>query len=333
MSEIDVLLSNMDKHTVAKTQYRVGFLLLDEFALMSYASAVEPLRAANLLADEPLYTIRHLPAHGASAVSSSGAMVRADAFLGERVDFDLVIVVAGGDPAKVNHPRLFEWLRLLAQRGVLIGGVSGGPVILAKAGLMAQRRMTVHWEHAEALSVLSPDVVVERSLYVIDRDRMTCAGGTAALDMMHALITTQHGGDFARKVSDWFLHTDIRPSEGPQRSGLSERYNVSHRTILLAIESMDNHIADPLELDQIARIVGISARQLNRLFSEKLGVSTVRFYRKLRLLKAQQLLQQSSLSISEIATATGFSNPAHFSRQFSSVFNKAPSMSRQGILQ
>ena len=196
----------------------------------------------------------------------------------------------------------------------MIGGVSGGPVILAKAGLMQQRRMTVHWEHAEALSLVSPQVVIERTLYVMDRDRMTCAGGTAALDMMHALISKQHGADFARKVSDWFLHTDIRPSEGPQRSGLAERYKVNDRMVLMAIELMENHIADPLELDQLAPIVGVSARQLNRLFAEKLNVSTVRFYRSLRLEKARELLQQTTLNLAEISSATGFANSAHFSR-------------------
>ena len=331
MPEIDVLLSEMDKKPLKQVPYRVGLLLLDGFALMSYSSAVEPLRAANLLADAPLYAIRNVPAHGANAVSSSGAVIRADAFIGERVDFDLLIVVAGGDPVSIEHPRLFEWLRLLASRGVLIGGVSGGPVILAKAGLMRQRRMTVHWEHAEALSLVSPQVVVERTLYVMDRDRMTCAGGTAALDMMHAFISKQHGGDFARRVSDWFLHTDIRPSEGPQRSGLAERYKVNHRIVLLAIESMENHIADPLELDQIARIVGVSARQLNRLFAEKLDVSTVRFYRKLRLDKAGELLLQTTLSIAEIAAATGFANAAHFSRLFSASFERPPSMFRHSV--
>ena len=321
----------MDMQSTRNTPYRVGFLLLDGFALMSYSSAIEPLRAANLLSDAPLYSIRNLPGHSASAVSSSGALVRADTFIGERVDFDLLIVVAGGDPVSVEHPRLFEWLRLLAGRGVMIGGVSGGPVILAKAGLMQQRRMTVHWEHAQALSLVSPQVVIERTLYVMDRDRMTCAGGTAALDMMHAFISKQHGADFARKVSDWFLHTDIRPSEGPQRSGLAERYKVNDRIVLMAIELMENHIADPLELDQLARIVGVSARQLNRLFAEKLNVSTVRFYRSLRLEKARELLQQTTLNLAEISSATGFANSAHFSRRFSVQYKRPPSTFRRPV--
>jgi len=308
--------------------YRVGFLLIDGFALMSYSSAIEPLRAANLLSPEPLYAIRNLPAQGANASSSSGAVIRADAFIGERVDFDLLIVVAGGDPMSVEHPRLFVWLRLLARRGVLIAGVSGGPVILAKAGLMNQRRMTVHWEHADDLSMISPHIIVERTLYVIDRDRMTCAGGTAALDMMHALISTQHGGEFARQVSDWFLHTDIRPAEGLQRSGLAERYNVNHWAVLMAIEAMENHIADPLELEQIARVVGLGARQLNRQFVHNLGISTVRFYRNIRLEKARELLQKTPMSTSDIATATGFANSAHFSRRYTERFNQTPSSDR-----
>jgi transcriptional regulator GlxA family with amidase domain len=308
--------------------YRIGFLLIDGFALMSYAAAVEPLRAANLLAGGTVYQIHHVPAAGARAISSGGAVVEASAELGHDFDFDLVLVVAGGDPAVFRDERTFNWLRGLARRGVRLGGVSGGPVILALAGLMEGRRMTVHWEHAPALAEISPTLMVERTLYVIDRDRITCAGGTAPLDMMHALIAEHQGPAFARQVSDWFLHTEVRPSGGPQRAGLVERHGTTNPAVIQAIEAMENHIADPLELAQLAQLSGVGPRQLNRLFREKLGCSTMEFYRKLRLDKARNLLEQSTLSLTEIALATGFANSAHFSKVFRDFFGRAPSMLR-----
>jgi len=318
----------MDKAFSSAEPFRVGFLLVDGFALMSYSAALEPMRAANLLAGRTLYEMEHLPVLGAQSISSSGAVVRATTHIGERVDFDLIIVVAGGDPARFSDERVFQWLRHLARRGVQIGGVSGGPVILAKAGIMTGRRMTVHWEHAPALDQFEPALVLERTLYVIDRNRMTCAGGTAALDMMHALITVHHGAEFARSVSDWFMHTDIRPAGRPQRAGLVERYGTTSLPVIQAIELMENHIADPLALEQLAQLTGLGARQLNRLFHDKLGRSTMKFYRNLRLDKADNLLTQSTLSVTEIALASGFSSSAHFSQSYRQRFDRSPTARR-----
>jgi len=319
----------MDNTVISKPGFRVGFLLIDGFALMSYAAAVEPLRAANLLAARALYDIRHIAAVGARAVSSSGALVEATADIGGSADYDLVIVVAGGDPAAFRDERVFQWLRHLSRRGVRLGGVSGGPVILASAGLMRGRRMTVHWEHAAVLAAISPALMIERSLYVIDRDRLTCAGGTAPLDMMHALLGEHHGAAFTRQVSDWFMHTEIRPSGGPQRAGLAERHGTNNPLVIQAIEAMENHIADPLELGQLAHLADISARQLNRLFREKLGQSTMKFYSDLRLEKARALVAQSPLSLTEIALAAGFAGSAHFSHSFRRRFGVAPSSLRR----
>ena len=319
----------MDKKEVSASPFKIGFLLIDGFAMMSFSSTTEPLRAANLLAERKVYDIRHIPVSGASAVSSSGAVIAANAHVGEQVDFDLVLVFAGGNPFSFTGERVFQWLRHLSARGVQLGGVSGGPVILARAGVMKNRRMTVHWEHARALAMMLPDLIVERSLYVMDRDRLTCAGGIAPLDMMHALISNNHGTDFARQVSDWFMHTWIRPSGGEQRAGLVERYGITHLPVILTIEAMINHIADTLSLDQLAGFAQVSPRQLNRLFKSKLNQTTMDFYRNLRLEKARNLLSQTPLSSTEIALATGFSSSAHFSSAFRAKFNQPPSSCRQ----
>lgn len=324
------ILTKMDSSITKPTApYRVGLLLIDGFAIMSYASATEPLRAANLLAEQPLYSVEHIPVSGTQSVSSNGIAVRASTPTGQPAHYDLVLVIAGGDPASFDDPRIFQWLRHLSHLGTTLGGVSGGPMILAAAGVMQGRRMTIHWEHAEVLKETHPLLLVEKTLFVIDRDRITCAGGTAPLDMMNALITLHHGADFARKVSDWFMHTDIRASDDPQRSGLAERYQTHNPVVLISIEMMRNHLADPLDLTQLSQLAGVSIRQLNRLFHDHLKVSPMTFCRKLRLEKAYDLLEKSALSIMDIALATGFIDPAHFSRAFTSQFGKSPSKIRK----
>jgi len=321
----------MDNSYTSTTPYRVGILLVDGFALMSYASAVEPLRAANLIANQSLYDIRHIPVSGARSVSSSGAIVGANAYIGEQMDFDLVLVVAGGNAISQDYPRLSHWLRLLAKRHTMLGGVSAGPVLLARAKVMEGYRLTVHWEHAQLLAALSANLVIERSLFVRDRARLTCAGGTAALDMMHTLITEHHGGAFARRISEWFLHTDVRLGEQLQQSDLAQRHQTQDAGVLTAIRAMENHMTDPLSLPQVANIVGVSVRQVNRLFRQHMHTSTTAYYRSLRLDKAETLLSGSSLSVSAVATTTGFSNVSHFSRLFAQQFGLPPTRYRLSL--
>jgi len=327
-----MLLQNGQVPVENSSPMRVGVLVLDGFALMSYSAAVEPMRAANKLSTLQRYEVS-LIGIKPEITSSGDASVTAKYTVGTREAFDLVLVVAGsevGDKPLVTftHRPLFHWLRYVAQRGVIIAGVSGGPAVMARAGIMKGRRMTIHWDHAEALAALMPNLLLERSLYVRDRDRLTCAGGIAPMDMMHALIAGHHGAGFARKVSDWFLHTDIRSSSEPQRAGLAARFEVHSKPLLDVIELMEHHIADPLDLDQLARVANLSSRQLNRLFHDKLGLSTIAFYRQLRLEKGRSLLQQSALSVNDVATATGFCDAAHFGRCFRQAFACSPTAIR-----
>lgn len=305
----------------------LGVLPIPGFALMSYACVVEPFRAANLLSGQELYRLVHFST-GRAARSSGSAAVEATYRVGEMPSLDCLFVVAGGEPELFDDPDVFGWLGRMARRGTVLGGVSGGPVILAKAGLMAGRRMTVHWEHVRALEEVSPGLLLERSLYVVDRDRVTCAGGTAPLDLMHALIAADQGSAFARRVSDWFLHTDVRPSGGPQRGGLAERLGTASAPVLAAVEAMETHVADPLALGDLAAISGVSARQLNRLFSDRLGVSAMSYYRDLRLNVAERLVRTSPLTLTEVALATGFANSSHFSVRYRERFGFAPSRAR-----
>ncbi|MBO0906417.1 GlxA family transcriptional regulator [Jiella sonneratiae] len=308
----------------------IGFVLLPGFALMSFAAASEPYRAANILAERALYRVRCFGETCDVVQSSSGAEIPAEplkAALGARLD--TVMVCAGGRPSEWDRPAIHAALRRLALQGVRIGGISGGPYVLAAAGLLKARDFTIHWEHAAALIEAFPELRPRPARFVIDRDRLTCGGGVTPLDMAHALIAERLGSDFARRVSDWFLHTEIGASAAPQRASLAERYGVHHPALLSVIETMEATVEAPLGRQAMAELAGISVRQLDRLFAAHRGTSFGAEYKRIRLAHAARLLRQSALSVAEIAFATGFASPAHFSRAFRMAYGHAPSAARR----
>jgi transcriptional regulator GlxA family with amidase domain len=308
-----------------KNVQHVGFILIPGFALMSYASATEPLRAANLLAGREIYRVANFSPEGQHASSSSGVLVPTESLPSRRSELGTVFVCAGGSPREWHYPALLSCLRQLSREGVRIGGISGGPYLLAQAGLLAQRDFTIHWEYAPALLESFPDLTPRQARFVIDGNRITCGGGIASLDMMHALIAERMGPDFARRVSDWYLHTEVGEPAAPQRASLAERYGVHHPGLLSVLEKMEETIEMPLDRAAMARIAGVTPRHLDRLFATHLGSRFLDQYRQIRLRHARRLLEQSPLSISEIAVATGFSNGAHFSRVFRRAYGMTPS--------
>ena len=308
---------------------RIAFLLVDGYALLSTASALEPLRAANQFSPDLAYDITLLSTSGKQAKSSVGALFETRYFRDAVPLYDLIFVVAGGDPARISDPALFAWLRQADRNGAALGGISGGAVILAKAGLLEGRRFTVHWHHYDDFQTLPGNWLLERRLFVIDRDRYTCAGGSAPLDMMHAIIARDHGTRFAQRISDWFIQTEIRGAEAPQQASIQSRYGALPRAVEAAVELMESHIADPLDQDQLAALSGISVRQLQRQFQQGLGRSVMQEYRRIRLETGKELISSTRLSLSEIAQLTGFATQSHFSDAFRRQYGQAPSELRK----
>ena len=300
--------------SVTSTQ-TVGFLLVPGFALMSYAAAIEPLRAANLLSGKELYRWWHAAPGGKPVMASNGVAIIPDYGTADR-DADMVFVCAGGNPAIFDDKPVFAWLRRLARKGVTIGGISGGPYVLAKAGLLGERRATLHWEHMPAFREAFPDVTVVPSLFEIDGNRITCSGGISALDMMVALIERDHGRQLAASVGDWFLHTHIREGFGPQRMDLRYRLGVADEKLLSVLGAMERSIEMPLPRAQLARGAGISLRQLERLFQRHVGHGIHSHYRWLRLERARQLLRETTLPVLDVALATGFASSSQFARAY-----------------
>lgn len=318
----------MARRQVQARAQSVGFLLVSGFALMSYAAAVEPLRAANLISGKPLYRWWHAAPDGKPVMASNGLAIIPDIGVGTDRDVDMLFVCAGGNPATFNDKQVFAWLRKLARRGVTIGGISGGPYILARAGLLDRRRVTLHWEHQPAFSEDFPDVAVAPSLFEIDGNRITCSGGISALDMMVALIERDHGRQLAAAVGDWFLHTHIREGMGPQRMDLRLRLGVADEKLLRVLRRMEVSIEAPQPRTELARLAGVSVRQLERLFRRHLGHGIHRQYSSLRLERARQLLRETTLPVLDVAIATGFSSSSQFARAYRRSFGEPPSRTR-----
>lgn len=302
----------------------VGLLLIDGFALMSYASFIEPFRAANTLSGAPLYRWSHVAVKAQDVFASNGARLVADTRIGEPLECDMLFVFAAGDPAAFRNESCFAWLRLLSRRGTRIGGVSGGPYILARAGLLAHRRATIHWEHAPALQAEFPDLTLDNSLYVIDGERMTCAGGTAGLDLALSLIERDHGAALAARVGEWFIRPEPRSAEISQRTGIAARYGTTNPRLLSMLAAMEAAIEEPLPRVILARRAGVSLRQLERLSVQELGTSVAETYLAIRLDRAIELLRSTGLSVTEVAIVCGFQSPSHFSRRFQKRFHSSP---------
>jgi len=306
----------------------VGFLLVPGFALMSYAAAIEPLRAVNLLSGKELYRWWHAAPGGKPVTASNGVAIIPDCGTSSDRDADMVFVCAGGNPAIFDDKAVFAWLRRLARKGVTIGGISGGPYVLAKAGLLDERRATLHWEHLPAFREAFPNVTVVPSLFEIDGNRITCSGGISALDMMVALIQRDHGRQLAASVGEWFLHTHIREGFGPQRMDLRYRLGVADEKLLHVLRVMERSIEAPFSRATLAHEAGISLRQLERLFQRHIGHGIHGHYRWLRLERARQLLRETTLPVLDVALATGFASSSQFARAYGKAFREPPSRTR-----
>jgi transcriptional regulator GlxA family with amidase domain len=261
-------------------------------------------------------------------MASGGLAIIPDCGTNTEREADLVFVCAGGNPAIFDDKSVFAWLRRLARRGVTIGGISGGPYLLAKAGLLEGRRATLHWEHLPAFREAFPDVTVVPSLFEIDTNRITCSGGISALDMMVALIERDHGRQLAASVGDWFLHTHVREGFGPQRMDLRYRLGVADEKLLSVLRAMETSIETPLAREALARRAGISLRQLERLFHRHIGHGIHAHYRWLRLERARQLLRETTLPVLDVALATGFTSSSQFARAYGQAFGEPPSRTR-----
>ncbi len=308
---------------------RFGFLLLPEYSTISLASVLEPLRAANRLSGRTLYEWSVITPDGKALVSSSGVCILPDMGLDGVERLNALVVIAGMHPERYCDKPILNLLRRLARQGCQLGAISTGSYLLAKAGLLDGYRCTIHWEHMAGFQEAFPNLDVTDELFEIDRNRFTCSGGTAAMDLVLSLIGLDHGRDLATAVAEQFIHERIRDRHDPQRMALRARVGVSHPKLLRVIELMEASLEEPLPRSDLARQTGLSTRQLERLFRKYLGRTPTRYYLELRLQKARSLLMQTSMSVLDVALACGFVSASHFSKCYREYYAKTPRQERQ----
>lgn len=303
---------------------RFVFLLLDQFTLLPFSGALDPVRIANRLAGRAVYRWRFASATGAAAVCSAGIAFDVDLGLDE-LERDDILLVCGGMTveAAVTKPVL-NYLRREARRGVTIGGLCTGSYALAKAGLLDGKRATIHWENQDSFLEVFENVSLSRAIFVIDGPRMTAAGGTSSIDLMLRIIANDLGEDLANAVADQLIYASIRTDQDTQRLSIPTRIGVRHPKLGQAIRIMEAHIEDPMSPADLAAQVAISTRQLERLFRRYLGRSPKRYYMELRLIKARNLLLQTDMSVINVALACGFASPSHFSKCYRTQYRTTP---------
>ena len=305
------------------------FRLLPGFSSMGFISAIEPLRVANRFRGE-LYRWHVLSCGGGAVLASNGMSVNAEGGFEALEAGATLLVVAGFDPLTHVTPALIQWLRRLDNDGVTLGGIDTGSVVLAQAGLLDGYRLTLHWEALEAFKESYPRLQVTQELFEIDRQRITCAGGTASIDLMLDLIAQAYGPELAIQVSEQFVLGRIRQRKDHQRMQVASRYGIHNKKLVQVIGEMEQHSEPPLSTAQLALGINVTRRQLERLFRLHLNDTPRNFYLGLRLEKARQLLRQTDMSVLDISIACGFESPSYFTRSYRARFARCPREDRRG---
>ncbi|MCB1970579.1 MAG: GlxA family transcriptional regulator [Geminicoccaceae bacterium] len=318
-----------DGPVAAVEPFNVLFYLVEGFSMMALSSAIEPLRAANRLTGNGRYSWSLAAERMGNVLASNGIAIGAHHGLDNAPRADLTVVVASLFDESGQSPRLFSWLRRLRAEGRMIGAISNGTLLLARAGVLGNRRVTIHWEMTRLLEESFHELDVSREIYCWDRGIVTAAGGAAAMDMMLAVIMDLDGEDVAIDVAEQFLHGPIRPPSHEQLLDLRWRFRITDRRLLMAIQIMRANISDPQRIPAIAAHVGISERQFERLFVTELGKLPSDFYMDLRLRSARGMLIGSTEPLESIAQTCGFSSLGHFSRAFKAHFGESPSVARR----
>jgi len=308
---------------------KFAFLTLPRYSMIALSSAVEALRMANMVTEQAVYDWSIVSMDGKPVSASNGMQLAPTIALDQMGTVDILFVCGGMDVRAAVSPKILTSLRRIAERRVPLGALCTGGYALAKAGLLDKYRATIHWENLSALREEFPRILLSNQVFTIDRDRFTCSGGIAPLDLMLHLVKTKLGARIAQLISEQFIIDRIRNDRDRQYVPLRAQVGAGHETLIHAAQLMEQNIEKPLSLDEIASATGLSRRQIERLFKRHLNCVPKRYYLQLRLRRARELLLQTSMPIIDITTACGFQSPPHFSRCYRAQFGCPPSAERQ----
>jgi transcriptional regulator GlxA family with amidase domain len=307
---------------------RIAFILVPSFSMIAFASAVEALRLANRVGERALYSWHMFSRSGGPETASNGIVLHCEGGLEQAGSFATLVLCSGIDGHKFQDRTLTAWLRRMDRQGADIGALCTASHILARAGLLDGYRCTIHWENLAGFAESFPEIDATSELFEIDRNRFTCSGGTAALDLMLNMIALQHGQALAAGVSEQIIHERIRDRHDHQRMALTARLGIRHPKLIAVVKMMEGNLEEPLDRGELAAAAGLSSRQLERLFRKYLNRSPARYYLELRLNRARLLLLQTNLSVIDVALACGFVSASHFSKAYRDFFGKTPRKER-----
>lgn len=304
--------------------HRFVFLLVPNYSMIAFSTAVESLRMANRMSGKILYEWKVATRDGTPVAASNGLEVKVHLSLDHCHNADYLFVCGGVDIDQAVDQDLITKLKEFERTETRLGALCTGTYLLARADLLNGYRCTIHWENLASLREEFPEAIISAGLFEIDRNRYTCAGGTAAIDMMLALIRSSYGNEIAGMISEEFVRERIRGRNDQQRIPLKHQLGTSQPKLVEAVSLMESNIEEPMSLDELAHHVGLSRRQLERLFQKHLSCVPTRYYLELRLRRARQLLLQTSKSIVDIAFACGFVSAPHFSKCYRDFFGTPP---------
>jgi transcriptional regulator GlxA family with amidase domain len=320
----------MNDETKAIKPEHYGFLLVPNYSMIAFTSAIEPLRMANRDAGKELYRWSVYTLDGLSERASNGLEITPDDSIENLGEVSILFVCGGANIAEAWTKQLQFSLRRVAKRSnVKLGALCTGSYLLARAGLLDGYKCTIHWENIASLREDFPAVLVSDDLFIFDRDRITCAGGQSSLDMVLKLINDRHGDKIVTHISEQFMCERVRSSDDRQRIPLHLVLGSNQPKLTEAVTLMEANIEEPISLDELSNYVGISRRQLERLFQKHLNCVPTRYYLNLRLNRARLLLIQTSKSIVDIALACGFISAPHFSKCYRDLFGIPPRDARR----
>ncbi len=308
---------------------KVGFLTLNEFTMIAFASAIEVLRMANHLSRQNYYEWKVITIDGQPVASSCGVAPLQAAIYDEADHLDIVFVCGGTNVTRFVDDRVTGLLRKMSRDGVMLGGLCTGTYALVQSGLLDGYQCTIHWENMAGLRESYRRVTFLEELFVIDRDRITCTGGIAPIDMMLSLVRARFGKTLVAEISGQFILDRVRDSDDRQYIPLAARLGSNQLTLRKVAELMEANFEEPLTAVELARLAGLSLRQVQRMFHEALGTTPTKYYLRLRLQRARALLTQSSMSITQIAVACGFQSACHFSKSYRALYGRSPRSERQ----
>ena len=303
---------------------QVSILVLPESSMMCVASVLEPIRAANRVAGKKLYEWQLTSLTGEPVTMTCDVPLAIDTQFNEHSRGDLLIIIGGFNQVSHVSSSALAQIRKAASSFSTIAGVEAGSWVVARTGLLNGYQATTHWEDFEAFTDQFPEIDVKLDRFVVDGKCMTCGGASPAFDMLLNMIRKRNGPAIAMEVASVFVYDEAHSQFDAQPLVSLGRLAKQDARLEQAVRLMEKWIEQPLPVAAIAKRVDVSSKTLEAVFKKHVGMTPGRFYLNLRLKSANRMVNDSNLTLREIAVRSGFNSLSAFSRAYTQNFGAAP---------